>query len=55
MTDLEIEEVIGRISIAAAEKVKKGEKFKVTEEGLDELHIIGLDPQYLDMIKISTE
>lgn len=55
MTDLEIEEVIGRISIAAAEKVKKGEKFKVTEEELEELHITGLDPQYLDMIKISTE
>lgn len=55
MTDLEIEEVISRISIAAAEKAKQGEQFKVTEEELDELKITGLNPQYLDMIKISTE
>lgn len=55
MTDLEIEEAIGKISSAAGKRAKKGEKFKVTEEGLDKLHIIGLDPQYLDMIKISTE
>ncbi|MDY0236563.1 MAG: hypothetical protein RBR71_11060 [Gudongella sp.] len=55
MTDLEIQVVIGKISSAAAEKAKKGEKFKVTKEELEELQITGLDPRYLDMIKISTE
>lgn len=55
MTDLEIEEVIAKISLAAKERAKEGEKFKVTEEELKELGITGLDPQYLDKIEISTE
>lgn len=54
MTDLEIQEILGGILVAAIEKTSKGEKFEVTEEGLEILGIKGLDPQYLDVIKIST-
>jgi hypothetical protein len=55
MTDSEIDEVINKIIIAASERAKEGKKFKVTEEELEKLGITGLDPHYLDMIKISTE
>ncbi|MBU5255368.1 hypothetical protein [Tissierella praeacuta] len=55
MTDLEIDEIINKITIAASERAKEGKKFKITEEELEKLGITGLDPYYLDMIKISTE
>ncbi|MEY8417487.1 hypothetical protein AAK964_14490 [Tissierella praeacuta] len=55
MTDLEIDEIINKITIAASERTKEGKKFKITEEELEKLGITGLDPYYLDMIKISTE
>lgn len=55
MTDLEIDEVIDKIMIVAGERAKEGKKFKITEEELEKLGITGLDPHYLDMIKISTE
>lgn len=55
MTDLEIAEAIDKITDAAKIKAKKGKRFKITEEELEKLDIKGLDPQYLNMIKISTE
>ena len=55
MTESEIEEVIEKIIVAAKEKANKGETFKITEEELERLGIKGLDPQYLDKMKISTE
>lgn len=55
MTDVEIQDILGRIIAAAAEKTFKGEKFEITEEELEILGIKGLDTQYLNMIKISTE
>lgn len=55
MTEEEIQEAIDKIMRAAREKAGKGEKFKITEEELEKLNITGLDPQYLDKIKISTE
>lgn len=55
MTESEIEEVIEKIIVAAKEKANKGETFKITEEELERLGIKGLDPKYLDKIKISTE
>lgn len=55
MTELEIEEVIEKITVAAREKANEGEIFKITEEELERLDIEGLDPKYLDKMKISTE
>lgn len=54
MTDIEIGEILDEVLIAAIQKTAKGEKFEVTEEQLETLGINGLDPQYIDMIKIST-
>lgn len=54
MTDLEIQDILGRI-IAVAGKTFQGEKFEVTEEELEILGIKGLDPKYFDKILISTE
>ena len=55
MTDSEIDEVINKITIAAGKRAKDGKRFKVNEEELKELGITGLNPDYLHMIKISTE
>lgn len=38
MTDVEIEEILGRIIVAVAEKTFKGEKFEITEEELEVYH-----------------
>ncbi len=54
MTDIEIGDILGEILATAIQRTSNGEKFEVTEEELEILGIKGLDPQYLDVIKIST-
>lgn len=54
MTDIEIKDILARILATAIQRTSNGEKFEVTEEELEILGIKGLDPQYLDVIKIST-